>query len=63
MQWFLIFTRASGSFHSKKVIGKEVNVLIDYVQPANAGFPEKVCCTVKIDGINLAEALISKGES
>ena len=34
---------------------------IDYIKPANDGFPERTCATVTIGGINIAEALISKG--
>lgn len=45
----------------KKLIQKRVNVTVDYIQPASATFPEKICCTVKIEGANVAEALISKG--
>lgn len=48
-------------FLRKKLIGKKVNVTIDYKQPANQSFPEKTCCTVTIGGINVAEALVSKG--
>ncbi|WAR09132.1 SND1-like protein [Mya arenaria] len=48
-------------FLRKKLIGKKVSVEVDYIQPPNAGFPEKTCCTVTIGGINVAEALISKG--
>ncbi|KAK3585672.1 hypothetical protein CHS0354_020238 [Potamilus streckersoni] len=48
-------------FLRKKLIGKKVNVEVDYIQPPNMGFPEKHCCTVTIGGINVAEALISKG--
>ncbi|XP_042897103.1 staphylococcal nuclease domain-containing protein 1 [Parasteatoda tepidariorum] len=48
-------------FLRKKLIGKKVNVTIDYKQPANNNFPEKTCCTVTIGGINVAEALVSKG--
>ncbi|GIY94809.1 staphylococcal nuclease domain-containing protein 1 [Caerostris extrusa] len=48
-------------FLRKKLIGKKVNVTVDYKQPANLGFPEKICCTVTIGGINVAEALVSKG--
>ncbi|GFQ84815.1 staphylococcal nuclease domain-containing protein 1 [Trichonephila clavata] len=48
-------------FLRKKLIGKKVNVRIDYKQPANLPFPEKTCCTVTIGGINVAEALVSKG--
>jgi len=45
----------------KKLIGKKVNVTVDYIQPASQTFPEKICCTVKIDGANIAEGLIAKG--
>jgi staphylococcal nuclease domain-containing protein 1 len=48
-------------FLRKKLIGKKVNVEVDYIQPANAGYPEKTCCTVTISNINIAEALVSKG--
>ncbi|CAL1537379.1 unnamed protein product [Lymnaea stagnalis] len=48
-------------FLRKKLIGKKVNVEVDYIQPPNQGYPEKTCCTVTIGGINVAEALISKG--
>ncbi|KAK7494857.1 hypothetical protein BaRGS_00013984, partial [Batillaria attramentaria] len=48
-------------FMRKKLIGKKVNVEVDYIQPANQGFPEKTCCSVTIGGINIAEALVSKG--
>ncbi|XP_067951454.1 staphylococcal nuclease domain-containing protein 1-like [Watersipora subatra] len=47
-------------FLRKKLIGKRVNVKVDYVQPAG-NFPEKVCCTVTISNSNVAEALVSKG--
>jgi len=54
-------------FLRKKVIGHNVQVTVDYVQaarPAQGGdpdFPQKTCCTVIIGGVNLAEALVSKG--
>ncbi|KAK6629054.1 hypothetical protein RUM43_002871 [Polyplax serrata] len=48
-------------FLRKKLIGKKVNVVVDYKQPAVENFPEKTCCTVTIGGTNIAEALISKG--
>ncbi|KAK3097810.1 hypothetical protein FSP39_013410 [Pinctada imbricata] len=48
-------------FLRKKLIGKKVNVQVDYIQPANNSFPEKTCCTVTISGINVAEALVGKG--
>ncbi|XP_035379780.1 staphylococcal nuclease domain-containing protein 1 [Electrophorus electricus] len=56
-------------FLRKKLIGKKVNVMVDYIRAATAGaetgpvpaFPERTCATVTIGGINIAEALISKG--
>ncbi|XP_076445232.1 staphylococcal nuclease domain-containing protein 1-like isoform X2 [Babylonia areolata] len=48
-------------FLRKKLIGKKVNVEVDYIQPPNQGFPEKTCCSVSIGDINIAEALVSKG--
>jgi len=38
-------------FLRKKLIGKKVNVEVDYIQPPNQGFPEKTCCTVTIGGM------------
>lgn len=35
-------------FLRKKLIGKKVNISVDYKQPANNNFPEKTCCTVTI---------------
>merc|ERR1711915_266988 len=49
------------------LIGHQVQVTVDYIQQAKAvqdgdpGFPEKTCCTVMIGGVNVAEALVSKG--
>lgn len=48
-------------FLRKKLIGKKVNIEIDYIQPPNQGYPEKQCCTVTSSGINVGEALVSKG--
>lgn len=48
-------------FLRKKLIGKRVNVVEDYIQPPHQSFGEKVCCTVSIGGTNVAEALVSKG--
>merc|ERR550519_2208659 len=54
-------------FLRKKLIGHTVQVTVDYIQSAReavAGelaFPEKTCCTVTIGGVNVAEALVSKG--
>jgi staphylococcal nuclease domain-containing protein 1 len=38
-------------FLRKKLIGKKVNVVVDYKQPARDNFPEKTCCTVTIAGV------------
>ncbi|KAG9489774.1 hypothetical protein GDO78_005619 [Eleutherodactylus coqui] len=54
-------------FLRKKLIGKKVNVNVDYIRSASAAtettpaFPERTCATVTIGGINIAEALVSKG--
>lgn len=48
-------------FLRKKLIGKKVNVLVDYIQPKTDDFPEKNCCTVTTSNINIAEALIGRG--
>lgn len=33
-------------FLRKKLIGKKVNCTVDYIQPKQDNYPEKVCCTV-----------------
>ncbi|NP_001079606.1 staphylococcal nuclease and tudor domain containing protein 1 S homeolog [Xenopus laevis] len=54
-------------FLRKKLIGKKVNVNVDYIRSASTAtetvpaFPERTCATVTIGGINIAEALVSKG--
>eukprot|EP00121_Abeoforma_whisleri_P001473 Awhi_evm1s1311 len=48
-------------FLRRRLIGKKVNVTIDYVKPGDKNFPEKTCCTVHLDQMNVAEALISRG--
>lgn len=48
-------------FLRKKLIGKKVNVTVDYLKPAQDSFPERTCCTVNREAINISEALISKG--
>ncbi|XP_019633158.1 PREDICTED: staphylococcal nuclease domain-containing protein 1-like [Branchiostoma belcheri] len=48
-------------FLRKKLIGKKVNVSVDYIRPGSDGYPERTCATVTIGGINVAEALVSKG--
>ncbi|XP_054275181.1 staphylococcal nuclease domain-containing protein 1-like [Macrosteles quadrilineatus] len=48
-------------FLRKKLIGKKVNVVVDYKQPPRDNFQEKTCCTVTLAGLNVAEAMVSKG--
>ncbi|KAL0963016.1 hypothetical protein UPYG_G00348450 [Umbra pygmaea] len=56
-------------FLRKKLIGKKVTVTVDYIRAATAAsetgtlpaFAERTCATVTIGGINIAEALVSKG--
>ncbi|XP_063164900.1 staphylococcal nuclease domain-containing protein 1 [Candoia aspera] len=54
-------------FLRKKLIGKKVSVTVDYIRPASGAtdtvpaFSERTCATVTIGGINIAEALVSKG--
>ncbi|TMS02706.1 Staphylococcal nuclease domain-containing protein 1 [Larimichthys crocea] len=54
-------------FLRKKLIGKKVNVTVDYIRAATGpgestpAFAERTCATVTIGGINIAEALVSKG--
>jgi staphylococcal nuclease domain-containing protein 1 len=45
----------------KRLIGKNVRVVTDYIQAASNDYPEKICCTVYAGNVNLGEALISKG--
>lgn len=54
-------------FLRKKLIGKKVQVSVDYIKPASdgegggAGFSERTCATITSGGVNIAEALVSKG--
>ncbi|RNA25196.1 staphylococcal nuclease domain-containing 1-like [Brachionus plicatilis] len=48
-------------FLRKKLIGKKVNLTVDYVQPKSNDYAEKVCCTVMLAETNVAEALVSQG--
>lgn len=45
----------------KRLIGKTIRVVTDYVQAASSEYPEKICCTVYVGTTNVGEALISKG--
>ena len=48
-------------FLRKRLVGKKVNVTVDYVRPANNGYPERICASVFLGNQNLQEAIISKG--
>ncbi|KAL8292267.1 hypothetical protein RQP46_001733 [Phenoliferia psychrophenolica] len=46
----------------KKLIGKHVHVLIDYVKPAEGDFEARDCATLKtVNGGNVAELLVERG--
>ncbi|BGP08133.1 hypothetical protein JCM10049v2_003979 [Rhodotorula toruloides] len=46
----------------KKLIGKPVNVVIDYVKPAEGDYEERECATVRLpNGQNVAEVLVERG--
>lgn len=47
----------------KRMVGKQVKVLIDYVQPkpADSTMDDRVCTTVIVGDINIAEALVQRG--
>lgn len=32
----------------KKLVGKKVHVIVDYIQPAKENLPEKKCCTILV---------------
>ncbi|KAL9908465.1 LOW QUALITY PROTEIN: staphylococcal nuclease domain-containing protein 1-like [Glossina fuscipes fuscipes] len=48
-------------FLRKKLVGKKVQCVLDYISPARDNFPEKYCYTVLIGGQNVAEAMVVKG--
>ena len=45
----------------KRLIGQNVRVITDYIQPASNEYSERIRCTVYIDNVNIAELLISRG--
>ncbi|GMT14304.1 hypothetical protein PFISCL1PPCAC_5601 [Pristionchus fissidentatus] len=47
----------------RKLIGKKVNVTVDYFQPKSDQFPEKTCCTIEANGQNVAIGLLERGLS
>ncbi|KAI9300621.1 hypothetical protein BJ944DRAFT_21573 [Cunninghamella echinulata] len=48
-------------FLRKKLIGKQVHVVIDYKKPAQDGFEAKDCATITIGNNNIAQQLLEKG--
>ncbi|KAI8851643.1 hypothetical protein BC829DRAFT_386525 [Chytridium lagenaria] len=55
------YNHEAKEFLRQRLIGKTVHVTIDFVKPAEGQFEERECATVTHSGLNLAEALISKG--
>ncbi|CAG0887351.1 unnamed protein product, partial [Darwinula stevensoni] len=55
------FMYEAREFLRNKLIHKKVMVTVDYIQPASNAFPERMCCTVHLGDVNVAEALLSKG--
>ncbi|KAM0752525.1 hypothetical protein T439DRAFT_324618 [Meredithblackwellia eburnea MCA 4105] len=46
----------------KKLIGRTVHVLIDYIKPAEGDFESRECATIKtVNGANVAELLAERG--
>ncbi|KAJ1921848.1 hypothetical protein IWQ60_006657 [Tieghemiomyces parasiticus] len=45
----------------KKLIGKQVHVLFDFVRPATDEFEARQCATVLLDGNDLGEQLVAQG--
>lgn len=48
-------------FLRKRLIGKKVQVIVDYIQPKTEQYPEKICATILLNGLNIGEALVAKG--
>lgn len=38
-------------FLRKKIIGKKVDVIVDYIQEKSDDYPEKICCTINSGGM------------
>uniref|UniRef100_A0A6B2EL05 Staphylococcal nuclease domain-containing protein 1 n=1 Tax=Phlebotomus kandelakii TaxID=1109342 RepID=A0A6B2EL05_9DIPT len=47
--------------HLRKLLGKKVHCVLDYISPARDNFPEKYCYTVTLGKTNVAEQLVSEG--
>ncbi|CAD5216145.1 unnamed protein product [Bursaphelenchus xylophilus] len=48
-------------FLRKLLIGKKVQLTLDYIQPKQEKYPEKFCYTVTLNGQNVGEQLIANG--
>uniref|UniRef100_A0A914I7I6 Staphylococcal nuclease domain-containing protein n=1 Tax=Globodera rostochiensis TaxID=31243 RepID=A0A914I7I6_GLORO len=48
-------------FLRRRLLGKSVQMVLDYVQPKQDQFPEKICCTVLFNNQNVAVMLIQRG--
>ncbi|ORY95214.1 hypothetical protein BCR43DRAFT_458884 [Syncephalastrum racemosum] len=48
-------------FLRKKLVGKQVHVVIDYHKPAQDGFEAKDCATITVGNSNIAEQLVERG--
>jgi staphylococcal nuclease domain-containing protein 1 len=48
-------------FMRKRLIDKNVNIVVDYIQPKQDQYPEKTCCTVLFNNQNIAQMLIERG--
>ncbi|KAI8338443.1 hypothetical protein BC941DRAFT_394949 [Chlamydoabsidia padenii] len=48
-------------FLRKKLIGKQVHVVLDYTKPAQDGFEAKDCATITVGNHNIAQQLLEKG--
>lgn len=57
-----LFAAEAKEFMRKKVIGKHVNVVVDFRKPASDGFEERDLATVTVAGKdNLAKSIVEKG--
>ncbi|KAI8981040.1 tudor domain-containing protein [Pilobolus umbonatus] len=48
-------------FLRKKLIGKQVRLIVDYNKPAQDGFEARDCGTILLNQVNIAEQLVARG--
>lgn len=48
-------------FLRTKLVGKKVQVVVEFIKPKDGKFPEKTCVTISVNGENIATSLIRKG--